>query len=578
MPFKSKAQQRYMFSQKPDIAHEWAEHTPDFKALPERVKKKKKRKSDMKNATPKEAFVPNPAQGVDLFPQMPAQTPPPIHPPGANSAPVAPQQPTPAPAAQAPAQAPQQQMQALQSFQHKPQPYQPIIQPQVPANNGVAPHMGLKHPGATPQTAGTSPAQSPLTAKVSEQIGVQMSWIDSLMAKKTAIYDHSPIPKPKKKEETVGKNVKPKSPSDKRFAKHSDSGLQRLLAMPGGVWNKTGPYATMPESLRKALIGGAFGAGTGGLLQLLTGDDESRAMDALEGASTGLTYGAAAGGGLGGLQDWQLNNLRRQTPGGMLEQLGEGVESLFKRGFVEAIALDHVQPFSIKKPPFIDLALKLAMSGQATIQTGGTDVQVPTGTAPQHLSQGELGNGCTPKSAKVTALDVLRAQQSSAKKKRKKKQPPTNSPVTTTEKVSRVGANTEKQAFGGIPTLLGAATGAASAPDDHRFGGAARGAGIGLGTELGMGAGALGGGALGGLLGLGLGAAPGMSPAAQAALGLGGAGAGSVLGMGAGGVGGYGLSKKLLWPKERYEEERKNQRLEELIEAYPQLFGQNQPQ
>ncbi len=44
MPFKSKAQQRWMFSQKPEMAKEWADHTPDFKKLPERVEEKTKEK------------------------------------------------------------------------------------------------------------------------------------------------------------------------------------------------------------------------------------------------------------------------------------------------------------------------------------------------------------------------------------------------------------------------------------------------------------------------------------------------------------------------------------------------------
>lgn len=37
MPFKSKAQQRFMFSQHPEMAKRWAEHTPDIKSLPEKV-------------------------------------------------------------------------------------------------------------------------------------------------------------------------------------------------------------------------------------------------------------------------------------------------------------------------------------------------------------------------------------------------------------------------------------------------------------------------------------------------------------------------------------------------------------
>ena len=37
MPFKSKAQQRFMFSQHPEMAKRWAEHTPNIKDLPEKV-------------------------------------------------------------------------------------------------------------------------------------------------------------------------------------------------------------------------------------------------------------------------------------------------------------------------------------------------------------------------------------------------------------------------------------------------------------------------------------------------------------------------------------------------------------
>ncbi len=41
MPFKSKAQQRWMFKNKPEMAKEWADETPDIKGLPERKGKKK---------------------------------------------------------------------------------------------------------------------------------------------------------------------------------------------------------------------------------------------------------------------------------------------------------------------------------------------------------------------------------------------------------------------------------------------------------------------------------------------------------------------------------------------------------
>ena len=39
MPFKSKAQQRFMFAKKPELAKEFAAKTKNFKDLPERVKK-----------------------------------------------------------------------------------------------------------------------------------------------------------------------------------------------------------------------------------------------------------------------------------------------------------------------------------------------------------------------------------------------------------------------------------------------------------------------------------------------------------------------------------------------------------
>lgn len=37
MPFKSKAQQRWMFATHPTMAQEWAEHTPNMRKLPEKV-------------------------------------------------------------------------------------------------------------------------------------------------------------------------------------------------------------------------------------------------------------------------------------------------------------------------------------------------------------------------------------------------------------------------------------------------------------------------------------------------------------------------------------------------------------
>lgn len=45
MPFESKAQQRWAFENKPEMAKKWAKVT-DFSHLPERIKKKKKKKKD----------------------------------------------------------------------------------------------------------------------------------------------------------------------------------------------------------------------------------------------------------------------------------------------------------------------------------------------------------------------------------------------------------------------------------------------------------------------------------------------------------------------------------------------------
>ncbi len=44
MPFASKAQQRYMYSQMPEKAEKFASKTPNMKKLPEKVKIKKKGK------------------------------------------------------------------------------------------------------------------------------------------------------------------------------------------------------------------------------------------------------------------------------------------------------------------------------------------------------------------------------------------------------------------------------------------------------------------------------------------------------------------------------------------------------
>jgi hypothetical protein len=41
MPFKSQAQRKWMFANKPEMAKRWAKETPKGKALPKKVKKNK---------------------------------------------------------------------------------------------------------------------------------------------------------------------------------------------------------------------------------------------------------------------------------------------------------------------------------------------------------------------------------------------------------------------------------------------------------------------------------------------------------------------------------------------------------
>jgi hypothetical protein len=52
MPFRSRAQQAYLFAKKPEIAEEFAEHTPksSYKSLPEHVAKDR---NGLKNYTKK---------------------------------------------------------------------------------------------------------------------------------------------------------------------------------------------------------------------------------------------------------------------------------------------------------------------------------------------------------------------------------------------------------------------------------------------------------------------------------------------------------------------------------------------
>jgi hypothetical protein len=51
MPFKSKAQERWMFAQHPEMAKRWAKETPSQKRLPERV------------SSPKPSHKPAPKRG-----------------------------------------------------------------------------------------------------------------------------------------------------------------------------------------------------------------------------------------------------------------------------------------------------------------------------------------------------------------------------------------------------------------------------------------------------------------------------------------------------------------------------------
>jgi len=44
MPFKSRAQQRFMFKFMPKIAKRWAKETKNIKSLPKKLKRKKKKR------------------------------------------------------------------------------------------------------------------------------------------------------------------------------------------------------------------------------------------------------------------------------------------------------------------------------------------------------------------------------------------------------------------------------------------------------------------------------------------------------------------------------------------------------
>jgi hypothetical protein len=44
MPFKSKAQQKYMFATMPETAKKWAKETPNMKRLPKKAARKPQRR------------------------------------------------------------------------------------------------------------------------------------------------------------------------------------------------------------------------------------------------------------------------------------------------------------------------------------------------------------------------------------------------------------------------------------------------------------------------------------------------------------------------------------------------------
>lgn len=55
MPFKSKAQQKYLFARHPEVAEEFADHTPKkaYEKLPEHVDEKQAKNQHMKTLSKK---------------------------------------------------------------------------------------------------------------------------------------------------------------------------------------------------------------------------------------------------------------------------------------------------------------------------------------------------------------------------------------------------------------------------------------------------------------------------------------------------------------------------------------------
>lgn len=180
MPFQSKAQQRWMFSQHPAMAKRWADHTSDIKALPEHVKHKRPRKKGQHAHAEKmaslalqmgkkalfanQAHGPAPQQIQDGPRQQDAATG--VAPP--TSQPLTPQQPAPTPASPLQPQAGQTQLAAqpapppsqAQPGGFKPSPLLSVPHPPSPQGSRIAAIQQLFVPQAPPP-----PPSNPLTQK-----------------------------------------------------------------------------------------------------------------------------------------------------------------------------------------------------------------------------------------------------------------------------------------------------------------------------------------------------------------------------------------------------------------------------
>jgi len=71
MPFKSKAQQRWMFANKPRMAKRWAKETKSFKRLPEKVASEYVAKGFHERLQKLGMFFPNPVSATPRGPVPP---------------------------------------------------------------------------------------------------------------------------------------------------------------------------------------------------------------------------------------------------------------------------------------------------------------------------------------------------------------------------------------------------------------------------------------------------------------------------------------------------------------------------